>query len=99
MKGFGCVRVEDALGIWLGRGRSAAPLRDDAAVTRRFGADLAPQLLMALRRLESDFYGETTAGPAALQEAGTASTTDARATHFRLLHPTASDEVLSALAW
>lgn len=42
--------------VWTGWQRSSIPLRDDALLISRFGAELAARLLIEIKSLENAFY-------------------------------------------
>lgn len=87
--------LSEAIVVWSGWGRTAAPARDEARVVAELGADVALDLLPQIRALEDNFYESDARWVlAGLQEMG-----DRAADEFRVRHPEISDEAVEALAW
>lgn len=71
------------------------PRRDDVSVVSRFGAEVASEVLPAIRSLLDEFYlSDAKCTAADLLEMGNMATEE-----FKAKHPEVADEVLKALAW
>ena len=53
---FSSAELEESVSIWTGWGHEIAPNRDDSKLFRRFGEDVATQLLIRVKQLQKDFY-------------------------------------------
>jgi len=95
MKSWGPQDLSEAIVIWSGWGRAAWPSRDESLVVDHFGADLAADLLPALRRMEDDFYSSDARHVASdLTEMGKLA-----ADQFRAMHPEIAEKAVRALEW
>lgn len=95
VKSWGPEELSEAIVIWSGWGRAAWPRRDESLLVDRFGADLAADLLSALRQLEDDFYSSDARHLASdLTEIA-----ELAADRFRAMHPEVAEEAVRALAW
>ena len=92
---FGARLLTMAVVVWTGWGRTATPTRDESEVVRRFGSDLATDLMPLIAGLENDFYQSDARHVASdLEETG-----ELAAARFRARHPEVRQDAVSALAW
>jgi hypothetical protein len=85
----------EAVVIWTGKNNSIFPCRDDAAVQKAFGVDVAPLLISKLVQLKSDFYRSDACYIAdGLINIGEKATLD-----FRERHPELDSEISEVFAW
>ncbi len=85
----------EAVLVWTAYGQDRMPRRDDAAVVSRFGAEIAAELLPAIKSLMDEFYLSDAKYTASdLVAMGKIATEE-----FRAKHPEITEEVLKALAW
>lgn len=87
--------LTDALLVWTGKGDFAWPHRSDERLVERFGAEVAVDLIPAVRQLEQDFYESD----AAHTEPNLVAVGDAAAARFRERHPEIGEPGVEALAW
>jgi hypothetical protein len=87
--------ILDAVRAWTGWGKSAMPLRDNAAVNGRLGSEVGSRLLPVINALAEDFYSTNARYVAAdLAEMG-----DMAAAEFKAKYPALPGEVADAFAW
>ena len=85
----------EAFLVWTAWGRDIMPRRDDASVISRFGAEVASELLPAIKSLMDEFYLSDAKYVAPdLVAMGKMATEE-----FKAKHPRVADEVLKALGW
>ena len=85
----------EAFLFWTAYGRDIMPRRDDASVVAHFGAEVASELLPAIKSLMDEYYLSSANHTASdLAEMGRIATEE-----FQKRHPEIADEVLKALAW
>jgi hypothetical protein len=85
----------EAVLLWSGHGTSPMPRRDVSLLVKRFGPQLAGDLIPTLKALEEDFYlsdAKFTADN--LQEMEVLSSAQ-----FRSKHPDVANEIVKAFAW
>ena len=87
--------LSDAIVIWTGWGSSPWPVRDEARIVERFGAETARSLLPRIRELEDEFYSSD----ARIVVEDLAEMGRVAAKQFREAHPDLSDEAVRALTW
>lgn len=95
VKSWGPQELSEAIVIWSGWRRATWPTRDESLVVDHFGADLAADLLVALRRLEEDFYSSN----ARHVVSDLTEMAELAADEFRTMHPEIAEEAVQALAW
>ena len=87
--------VSEAIVLWLGFRIVPWPKRDESRVSERFGAEVANDLLPAVRELEDEFYESDARHKAADVEV----MGEQASAEFRAAYPNLSDDAVAALAW
>ena len=88
-------RVSEAIVIWTGWRDTPWPSRDDDRLVKRFGKQLAAELLPIVKQLEREFYDSD----ADLTARDLREMARTAASRFRELHPELSSDAADALAW